>query len=802
MSDARDDAVASPNSPAPAEPAPTLARELDREAVLRVLRAHPSYGKREIARVLGLDAEQKTELKTLLRTLESDGHIRRSGRRAFITADDLPPVTMVEVIERDASGDLIAHPAGQGSAGDEGRERPNILIPAREADGRRGRPALGLGDRALVRLSRDKDGAWRAKIIKALGKDGRRILGVVQSAGGTKRVDPVSRNLKNSLALKPKDQARLDEGALVLVTAHQERRYGLKTAEILEVVGDANAPRAASVIAIHEHGIPDGFSEAELAQAKAAKPAGVAGRDDLTAVPLITIDPEDARDHDDAVWAAPDEDAKNPGGHVVIVAIADVAAYVTPGSALDRGALERGNSVYFPDRVVPMLPERLSTDLCSLKEKQKRPCLAVRMVFDKNGQKTRHQFLRATMRSAAKLSYGQAQAAIDGKPDAAAKPLLEPVLKPLWAAYRAVSKARAARAPLDLDMPERRVRIGADGKVAQITLRDRFDAHRLIEEFMILANVCAAETLESKRSALIYRIHDAPSREKLAMLADFLPTVGLSWNKAEPATPKRFNHLLKKARSAGGDGAADDKAKHADAVGEMVLRSQAQAVYNPDNIGHFGLNLQRYAHFTSPIRRYADLIVHRALIRALGLGPDPRRDGLADEDVVRLDGVAERVSFTERRAMAAERDASDRYLAAYLAERVDTVFQARITGITRAGCFIRLDETGADGLAPVSRLGLEYFRHDPAAQALVGEETGGRYRLGMRVEARLVEATPLTGGLLFELETPPEPGPQTRHRKGRPQGARNRGAGPTGHRSAKPRRGRAKAGGKSRRKPG
>jgi ribonuclease R len=390
-----------------------------------------------------------------------------------------------------------------------------------------------------------------------------------------------------------------------------------------------------------------------------------------------------------------------------------------------------------------MLPERLSNDLCSLREDEERPCLAVRMVFDRNGRKTGHRFIRGWMKSAARLAYGDAQNAIDGKGSGRAELLLETVLKPLWGAYRACMIARDQREPLEIDSPERRVRIGEDGSVTGIEVRERFDAHRLIEEFMIQANVCAAETLEAAGVPLIYRVHDEPGSEKLENLADFLPTVGLKWTKGERATPTRFNTLLRQA--AGSD--------HAETVNEVVLRSQSQAVYDTDNLGHFGLNLQRYAHFTSPIRRYADLTVHRGLIRAIKLG----KDGQTDEERAELERIAEETSQNERRAMAAERDATDRYIASWLADRVGGEFAGRITGVTRFGAFIRLEETGADGLCPIARLGREYFRHDERAHALVGD-SGATYRLGMPVTVRLVEAAPLTGGLLLEILTPPERG--------------------------------------------
>ena len=326
-------------------------------------------------------------------------------------------------------------------------------------------------------------------------------------------------------------------------------------------------------------------------------------------MPLLTIDPVDARDHDDAVYAEPDTDPKNQGGHVVIVAIADVAHYIRSGTRLDKEAQIRGNSVYFPDRVVPMLPERISNDLCSLRELEERPCLAVRMVLDKHGEKRSHTFMRAMMKSAAKLSYQDAQAAIDGEPGEKAAPLLDRALKPLWAAYRAAAKARDTRQPLDLDLPERKIVLDDQGRIANVVVPPRLEAHRLIEEFMILANVAAAETLEQKKTAVVYRIHDAPSKEKLASLRDFLETLDIKLPAGTALKPEAFNRILARA-------------KHLpvpELVNEVILRAQAQAEYNPTNIGHFGLNLARYAHFTSPIRRYADLLVHRGLVRGAPL---------------------------------------------------------------------------------------------------------------------------------------------------------------------------------------
>jgi ribonuclease R len=742
-----------------ARSAPSSGSPLDREAVLSLIRAHPSWGKREIARTLSLAAHEKAELKGLLQQLETEGAIERRGRHGYAVSGDVPKVGVVEFTNHDSEGDLTGRLVGH----EEDRAGPSIRL-AGDSHGRG--QALGVGDRALCRLTKLDDGTVEARVIKKLPRSaGKRLLGVVRMGPGGKRVESAERGAREPYVLRGPDSHELDDGDLVVFTVEANRHTGYRAAHVVEAIGRADGPHAPTVLAIHEHGIEHGFSEAELEETDALKEATAKGREDLTKIPLITIDPVDARDHDDAVWAALDEDPRNPGGWVVVVAIADVAAYVRPAAPLDRGAERRGVSVYFPDRVVPMLPERLSTDLCSLIENAPRPCLAVRMVFNAQGDKITHRFVRGWMRSAAKLSYEQAQAAIDGQPDDATGPLLDPVLRPLWSAYGALKAARERRSPLEIVAPERKIILDAHGRVTGVVKRASFDAHKLIEEMMIQANVAAAETLERKTRTFIYRVHDEPAKERIEALADFLPQVGLKWAKGERATPKRFNALLERAA----------KGENAEVVNEVVLRTQAQAVYATENLGHFGLNLARYAHFTSPIRRYADLTVHRSLIDALGFGSD----GASEKEEERLTGVAERISQAERRAMAAERDAGDRYLSAFLADRVGSTFEARITGVTRAGCFVRLKETGADGLAPASRLGRERFIHDAASQALVGEDSGERYKLGMPVTVRLVEAMPIQGGLLFDILTKPEPGPKPSRRgrnRGtvRPRGARGR----------------------------
>jgi len=646
-------------------------------------------------------------------------------------------------------------------------DTPAIRLAPGEAERAAGAP--GLGDRVLVKFETLESGAVEARLIKRLGQSAHRILGVIRKSRGEVRVEPVDRRAKTHLLLAPREGADLRDGDLVLaqIGGSADRAHGPRRGKVLEVVGREDDPRAASLVAIHTHGLPMGFPDDADAEAAGAQPPTLAGRTDLRDLPLITIDPVDARDHDDAVYAHLDEDPANPGGWVVWVAIADVAAYVTGGSALDRVARDKGNSVYFPDRVEPMLPESLSADLCSLREGEARACLAVRMVFDAQGHKRGHRFQRGLMRSAAKLSYEQAQAAIDGEPDDQTGPLLETILRPLWAAYAVLKIGRDRRSPLGIESTERRVRIDSSGKIAEISPRASLEAHRLIEEFMIQANVAAAETLEQRRTPLIYRIHDAPSEAKIDSLADFLATIAMPWNKGEPPRTSRFNRLLEQTR----------EGPHGEIVNEVVLRTQMQAIYSTDNIGHFGLNLDRYAHFTSPIRRYADLTVHRALIRALNLG----RDGLTDAEIARLADTAEHITQTERRAMAAERDAIDRYVAAFLSEHVGATFAGRVTGVTRFGLFIRLAETGADGLVPVSSLGDDYYIHDDKRHALIGERTGATWRLGAQVEVRIKEATPITGGVLFEMVSDAEAG----EARGRGEKARfraNKPRPPTGRR--------------------
>lgn len=723
-----------------------------RDAIVAFIRAYPGkIGTREIAREFGLKNAARVELKRMLRELADEGAIARKGRAVREPAT-LPPTVLVDITSRDADGELIATPAEWDEA-DGTPPKIRIHTPRRPLPG----TAAGVGDRALLRIEKiETEGetpGYRGRIVRVLENARARLLGIYRALpnGGGRLIPVDKKQAGRELNIAASDSNGAEDGDLVSVDLIRTRGFGLGSGKVKERLGSLSSEKAVSLIAIHSHDIPQAFSRDALKEAEDAKPATLQGREDWRNVPLVTIDPPDAKDHDDAVYAELDPDPNNAGGYIVTVAIADVAFYVRPGSALDRDALIRGNSVYFPDRVVPMLPERISNDLCSLVPGEPRGALAVRMVIGPDGRKKSHTFHRILMRSAAKLNYAQAQAAIDGNPDDTTGPLLDPILKPLYAAYAQVKLARDERDPLDLDIPERKILLKKDGTVDRVVVPQRLDAHKLIEEFMILANVAAAETLEKKGLPLIYRVHDEPSIEKVHNLQEFLKTLDMSFAKAGALRPSVFNRVLSQVKGHDSE----------PLVNEVVLRSQAQAEYAAENYGHFGLNLRRYAHFTSPIRRYADLIVHRALIRALGLGEGALPD---TETVETLSEVAAQISATERRAMKAERETSDRLIAHFLADKIGASFQGRISGVTRAGLFVKLTETGADGLIPIRTLGTEYFNYDEARHALVGTRSGAMHRLGDVVDVRLVEAAPVAGALRFELLSEGNAAPRSHRR--------------------------------------
>jgi ribonuclease R len=713
-------------------------------------------GKREIAKAFGLKGQEKIKLKALLKDMAEDGLI--DGKKsAFHRMGGVPKVTTLKIVDID-DGELIAEPDNWDPEAPGKPPRLTIREP-RPKPGVKRPPALKRGDRVLARTEETETG-WRAHVMKKLPSRTEGLMGVVEiDKTGKAWLAPVDKRVRQSAPIA--DVGGAEAGQLVIAErVGRSDRAGVK---VIEVVGDPLAPRSFSLIAIAKHGIPNVFPEEVLEEAPRSAKLKLSEktREDLRHLPIVAIDPADARDHDDAIWAEPD----GQGGFNALVAIADVSFYVRPGSALDREARKRGNSVYFPDRVVPMLPEILSADVCSLKEGEDRAAMACHLHINADGKVSSFRFTRALVRIAHNIAYEDAQKAVDtGSPPE--------YLANLWEAWKALAAARDARDPLALELPERRVVLDAKGQIAEIAIRERLDAHRVVEDFMIAANVAAAKALEAKTAPVVYRIHEPPSREKLIALRDYLATMGKKLALGQVVTPGLFNRMLKDVT---------DEAEKA-LVMEAVLRSQTQAYYGPANAGHFGLSLGSYAHFTSPIRRYSDLLVHRALVDAYKLeqpappGSLPPASGLSDRDRASLQQVSDAISQTERRAMEAERDTIDRYVAAWLSARVGEVFDTRITGVQGFGFFATIVGLGGDGLVPISTLGGEYFRHDEAAQALVGTDSGTSYASGDRLKLKLAEANPLTGALKFVL--PDADASRIETRGARPDDRGSRSGGP------------------------
>lgn len=704
--------------------------------------ADTAIGKREIARAFSIKGQDKITLKRVLKEMEQDGLIgRQEGSKRYGKASSLPDSMMADIVRFSRDGDLIAFPV------DDKEKFPIYLFPSG-----RFKPSLGIGDRVLVKVTREKDGTAIGKALKRLPRELEKILGryeVTESGDGL--LQPIQRG-SDPLAVPKHKSLNARTGDLVLATAlPMRKRYGMRPATVLEIVGDADTPKAASLIAVHKHGIPTAFSDEALALAEKSLPPVLGNRVDLTGLDLVTIDGEDARDFDDAVFA---EETEN--GFHLIVAIADVAHYVKEGSALDKDAYSRSTSVYFPDRVVPMLPETLSNGLCSLMPHEDRACMVVHMYIDKRGHKIKHKFERALMRSSARLTYLQVQNAIEGRTDEVTKPLLESRIKPLYAAYEALKEARVRRQTLELNRSEFKVSLDKKGRVSHIGIAPQYASHKLIEEFMVLANVAAAESLEKKRAAVMYRVHEPPPEEKRESLSDFLKSLDIALPKGAGLKPMHLNKIMEQFK---------DTAKE-QLISDVVLRSQSQARYRPDNAGHFGLALSRYAHFTSPIRRYADLLVHRSLIHTL----DPQdKDGLSKGKKGDFPDMGEHISDNEQRAVKAERDATERYLAAYMSEKIGATFSARISAVKRFGLFITLTENGADGLVPMHSLTDDFYMLDEKRQRLIGERTNKKLNLGDEVTVILKESSPVTGGMVFTLKGMEERGRKPHRFKGKPK---------------------------------
>lgn len=682
--------------------------------------------KREIARVFGIKGDDRRILKQYLRQLEEDGKIVKNPGQTYSVPDSLPSVTMIRVTHLDIDGDIFAEPMDW----DEEVQGPKPTIELLS------NAPLKEGDQALARLKKFTDTLYEGRLIRRIDRERATVMGQIKKTAKGYILQPTHKKAKYDFDVSEADLHGAKTGDLVIGEVMASRGLKRRRAKITEVLGHCDDVNAISLIALHEAGLHEKFLDKVLNETKNLKVPPLGKREDLRKVPLVTIDGADARDFDDAVFAER-RSKEEGGGFHLIVAIADVAHYVHPNSALDNEAYRRGNSTYFPDRVVPMLPEALSNDMCSLNPNVDRACMAFHLWIDENGTLTKHKIVRGLMRSHARLVYEQVQAAKDGAPDDTAAPLMADIIEPLYEAYDILDKARQKRGALDLDLPERQILINDKGKMTGVKKRARMDAHKMIEEFMILANVAAAQALEAKQAPCVYRIHDRPAAEKLDAAREFVEAFGLSLPKTGVSKPAQINQLLQKA----------SQLEYSQLISQVILRTQSQAIYHPENIGHFGLALNKYAHFTSPIRRYADLLVHRSLIRAYGLGDG----GLSDEEKVTLTEKAEHISGTERTSAEAERAAVDRFTAAWMSERIGAEFTGIINGVTRFGLFVTLDENGADGLIPMRSLPDDFYVHDEKQHALIGRRHKRIYRLGAPVTIRLKEADGLTGSSVFEL---------------------------------------------------
>lgn len=679
--------------------------------------------KRDIARSFGIKGgEERIELKKLLKELESAGRIIKHPGGAYSLPEGLPSVTVIEVTEVDIDGDVFAQPVE-----DYGQDVRIEVKPDKK-----GHAALKEKDRVMAALKKRSDGVYEAKVLKRLDDEQGRILGLVTRKGDTYILEPANKKLRYDFDLPQTDLNGAKDGDMVVGELQMSRGMKRKKVRVVEVIGRVDDPKAISLLSLNEVGLRMEFPQAVLDSTKDMKVPELGKREDLRKIPLITIDGSDARDFDDAVFAEPTED-----GYHLIVAIADVSFYVRPDSPLDREAYLRGNSTYFPDRVIPMLPEALSNDLCSLRPKEDRACLAAHLWINKSGKLLRHKFVRALMRSHARCTYEQVQAAREGQKDDVTDVIYDDVIKPLYDVFKILDRAREKRGALDIDIPERQILINDKGDMTGVQPRKRLDAHKLIEEFMILANVAAAEALEAKKAPCVYRVHEPPKADRLQSASEFIQGFGMSLPKAQNIAPAQLNGLLHKASGL----------DYGHLIHQVILRTQSQARYSPDNLGHYGLALKKYAHFTSPIRRYADLLVHRSLVSAYKLG----EGGLTDGETVRLDEMADQISTCERTSIEAERNAVDRFTAAYLSEKIGATFSGRISGVTRFGLFVTLDETGADGIVPIKSLADDYYVHDEQRHALVGRRTRNIFRLGAQVMVQLMEADGLTGSTVFEL---------------------------------------------------
>ena len=734
----------------------------DDDLLIAFITEQPTAPKvKEIAKAFKLRPDQRAPLRKKLKKMAEKGVLKSLDGRRVTGPQNLPSVAPLEVVSINDDGDAIALPIDDNT--EDNKEPPLILIaPEGRRGGKRAR-TFGKGDRVLAQLTLIGPDQYDAKVIRKMDNHRDRLFGLVFKTRNGYGLEPIERSARSSLDLvAPNETMPFSDGDMIEAEVIKAPGYGRKTAKAVRNLGPADEAGSFSALAIAEFDIRHVFPDDVIRDAEAALPPVLDRREELRDIPLVTIDGADARDFDDAVFAEPHGD----GGYRMMVAIADVSHYVSQGSPLDKEARLRGNSVYLPDQVIPMLPEALSNGLCSLVPGEDRACLAVEMIIDNAGNKTSHRFTRGLMRSHARLTYDaveQYRLGLDTDPPCGLSPDL---FDHLFGAYALRAKVRQERSALDLDLPEKRVQFDEHGSPVAITKKSQSVSQKLIEEFMILANVAAAETLEGANALCVFRAHEPPAPDKADGLRDVAKEMGLSFPKGQVIRPKHFNDLLDAAKKL-----EDPAAKQL--INETVLRTQSQADYRITNPGHFGLALRRYAHFTSPIRRYADLMVHRSIINHIGAEaiPTPLHDDAAE--------TCTNISETERRAASAERRTIDRFATKLVEREAGHIVEGRVNTVTNFGAFIEIGDTGAEGLLPLGKLPDDFFDVDTAAATIRGRKTGITIKTGDVIDVMVVDIQPLKasitlawadgGGMMHRRSNKGGKGPS----KG-PRGGRNR----------------------------
>ncbi len=681
-------------------------------------------GKKDIARAFGVKgADNRRVLKEIIRNLEDTGIIEKATKTSITLTDSLPDICEVEITGMDSKGNYIARP--RTFTGEE-QQIPQIII----TEIKKNIDDIEEGDLVLAKLSFVSKTLYEGTVVKHLKNEENLIVGIFEAnkkgKGGV--VIPAERMGVSEFFVRGENSGDAKDGDLIQAEIITMRR-GNNTARIVKVLGAGDDTKNISLISVFQKNIPYNFPKEVIAEAKKIVSLSFDKHKDATQIPFVTIDGEDARDFDDAIFAIKDESKDNVAGWHIKIAIADVSHYVKPGSLLDKEAFKRGNSTYFPDKAIPMLPHELSSDICSLLEGQNRPCAIFHITIDKDGEILTYGYDRGVINSKARLNYNETQKAFDGEYNKQTE-RVKAELKDIYGAFKALRKARENRHALEIERDERRIIADNDGKILEISSRAYFDSHKAVEEFMIAANVCAALALEKKKVPVMYRVHEKPSPEKVYNFREFMKSVKIKIGKGQKIENELFNSIIKDFH---------DKPESF-VVNEMILRSQSQAYYSIENMGHSGLALESYAHFTSPIRRYSDLLVHRGLFGELQI-----------EDKKELEIAAKHISYTERRSSEAERETSDRYLAYYLSDKLNQTFNVMISGLARAGLFVRIPEFGAEGFIPMRSIPGGYFVYDPDKQSLIGTNGKANYTMGDNLRVKLVEIMPLTGGLIFEI---------------------------------------------------